>query len=886
MSRWRGAALVFVLGCGTLLKPPDPDRRLSVQTAGTTFDSDRGYRFVVLPEDNANVIRIDVRYPVGAIDDPVGKEGLAHLVEHLLTEVEVTRDGVKTSLEAELGRVGLSFNARTSADYTVYEALAMPSALEDLMRVEAERLTAGCAGISRGLFEREREVVQNELREHDGDDRLRRQIHEEIYPAGHPYRRVDSSDTVATITYEDVCAFLVGPYRRGTVIVAISGAVDVPAVKAAVSRQFTRVPQRIQVPAPVVPRVEPRPGTVRLRAAVDEPMLLVTWPLPPMSTTEYRLLEIAWGKIALHLEGYAFLYHWGHSGDTTLFGGPRAPVLGVSIVLDSVDKLDDAKARLEGSVRDALYQVARPGEERDSPEWVRQYEAKVESLLARLETLSGRNDLFSDIQHYEPTSSVKAHIDELVTSTPGATRELAERWLSPKRARFLLIEPSGASDVGHAGAFDVLVEQHSVQVDRASADKPLPAPPRSLWPKPERYTLDNGLAVVLWPYGATPLVRGRLVVDAGAIDDPFGAEGVSQLVGASSVFADTMVFDDRSLANRVDDLVRTVASELRLPGYGLEDEQRDYLLARLDRPRVRERAAYELDVLVALYGEGHPYARNAMTIGGVMSLSNDSVQEWARRYITPRNTTLVFAGAFDAALVRKHVAYAVDHVAAGSRTRDIKVDPRTTPAFIAGTTDKASSTVELDVHYIGGRGIDDDHPKRLVLEAVLGAQLAELRAKRAITYGVAASYEPRRAGGMWTIRGQVDAARAGEAGAAIIGILDNMRFSPETYRGAFVLARQKVMESLLVRSNSAIDVAESLVVLARFGLEDAYFDTVAREVASMTLVDFHAFLGKELAVSRQVFGAFGNAEPVKAAVAAARAVKPVAAPSPIVDPFQ
>nr|MBA3456589.1 insulinase family protein [Deltaproteobacteria bacterium] len=143
MSRWWGAAVAVVLGCGTLLKPPDPDRRLPVQTTGTTFDSDRGYRFVVLPEENANVIRVDVRYPVGAIDDPVGKEGLAHLVEHLLVGVEVTRDGVKTSIEAELGRAALSFNAGTTADYTVYEALALPPALEDVMRVEAERLTAG-----------------------------------------------------------------------------------------------------------------------------------------------------------------------------------------------------------------------------------------------------------------------------------------------------------------------------------------------------------------------------------------------------------------------------------------------------------------------------------------------------------------------------------------------------------------------------------------------------------------------------------------------------------------------------------------------------------------------------------------------------------------------
>ncbi|MBA3455421.1 MAG: insulinase family protein [Deltaproteobacteria bacterium] len=612
----------------------------------------------------------------------------------------------------------------------------------------------------------------------------------------------------------------------------------------------------------------------------------MTWPLPPMSTGEYRLLEIASGKVDGNLEGYAFLYRWGHSGSTAVFGGPRAPVLGVSIVLDSADKLDEAKARLEGSVRDALYMVARPGEERDSPRWVRQYEGKIEAILARWEGLAGRNSLYSDFQQYDPTSSVSTQIDELVRATPGAARAVAAQWLSPKRARYLLIEPSGASDVGRGGAFDARVEQHGVPVDRASADRPLPAPPRSLWPKPERYTLDNGLTVVLWPHGATPLVRGRLVVDAGALDDPFGAEGVSQLVGASSVFSDAMVFDERSLANRVDELVRSVASELRLPGYGLSDEERDYLRARLDGPRVRERAAYELDVLVALYGEGHPYARNAMTIGGVTALSHDSVQEWARRYITPRNTTLVIAGAFDPELVKKHVAYNVEHVAPGSRMRDIKVEPRTTPQFIAGTTSKPSATVELDVHYIGGRGIDDEHASRLVLEAVLGVQLRELRAKRAITYGVQASYEPRRTGGMWTIRGQVDAARAAEASAAIIGILDQMRRDPETYRGAFVLARQKIIESLLVRSNSAIDVAESLVALARFGLADDYFDTVARTVAAMTLVEFHAFLGKELDVSTQVFGAFGNAEPVKAAVAAARAVESDARPSPIVDPFR
>src|SRR5690606_28577933 len=141
----------------------------------------------------------------------------------------------------------LSYNADTTTDTTTYEARALPAALDDLVRIEAERLTIGCAGIPRELFEREREVVRNELRERagGGGSELQRAVYEAIYPPGHPYRRVDSSETVAAITYEDVCAFIVGPYRRGTPIVAISGAVDVPTVQQAVAKHFVHVPKRM-----------------------------------------------------------------------------------------------------------------------------------------------------------------------------------------------------------------------------------------------------------------------------------------------------------------------------------------------------------------------------------------------------------------------------------------------------------------------------------------------------------------------------------------------------------------------------------------------------------------------------------------------------------------
>ena len=138
----------LVAGCGTLRKPPEPDRRLEIHTLGDLFESSTGYRFAALPEPSAQFVRVVVRYPVGSSDDPPGKPGLAHLVEHLLFDVQLDHGGAKSSIVGELGRVALSWNGETTADYTDYETTAVPSALGDLLELEADRTKVGCAGLT------------------------------------------------------------------------------------------------------------------------------------------------------------------------------------------------------------------------------------------------------------------------------------------------------------------------------------------------------------------------------------------------------------------------------------------------------------------------------------------------------------------------------------------------------------------------------------------------------------------------------------------------------------------------------------------------------------------------------------------------------------------
>lgn len=240
-------------------------------------------------------------------------------------------------------------------------------------------------------------------------------------------------------------------------------------------------------------------------------------------------------------------------------------------------------------------------------------------------------------------------------------------------------------------------------------------------------------------------------------------------------------------------------------------------------------------------------------------------------HVVAKNSTLIITGKFDPALIKRHIAYNVDQVSAGSDSADIEVSTASAiPRYVVGVAAKPSPTVELDVSFLSRPGVDKDYAKRLVLELVLDGELSKLRGERALTYGFYASWSPRKGGGEWRVSGEADASRAAEAATALLEILAAMRADPEAYRGSFVLARQKVVERLLLAANDSASVSEQLALLARFDLEDAFLERLTDEVGRVTLADFHAFLVREIPASRQVFGAFGNAAPAKAAVAAAR----------------
>ena len=102
------------------------------------FSLANGLDVVVVPDHRTPVVTHMVWYRVGSADEPRGRAGIAHFLEHLMFK------GTKTHPEGEFSRLvaelGGEENAFTSNDYTAYFQRVAKEHLDTVMAFEADRM--------------------------------------------------------------------------------------------------------------------------------------------------------------------------------------------------------------------------------------------------------------------------------------------------------------------------------------------------------------------------------------------------------------------------------------------------------------------------------------------------------------------------------------------------------------------------------------------------------------------------------------------------------------------------------------------------------------------------------------------------------------------------
>lgn len=200
---------------------------------------DNGLTWSCWPEPRDRVATVQVWLRVGSADEPPGRTGAAHMLEHLMFRgTEAVPDG---QFDAAMERLGALVNAATWIDSTFYTTTCAPEALTEVLRLEADRLAN--LAITEPVFATERQVVASERRQVvDGvpDARFRERF-QALAHRGTPYAWpvIGWAEDIQAFTRDAITAFYRAFYTPTNAHVVVCGRVDAGVVARAIAAAFS-----------------------------------------------------------------------------------------------------------------------------------------------------------------------------------------------------------------------------------------------------------------------------------------------------------------------------------------------------------------------------------------------------------------------------------------------------------------------------------------------------------------------------------------------------------------------------------------------------------------------------------------------------------------------
>jgi zinc protease len=339
------ARLLCCAALALLLTAPPP---AAAQRFGAeSFTLANGLEVVVLPNHRVPAIHQMVWYKVGAADDPRGKSGSAHFLEHLMFKGTTARPpGVFSRLIAQNGGRD---NAFTTDDYTVYHETVARDRLPLVMQLEADRMTG--LVLDDAVVLPEREVVLEERRtriDNEPTALLREQLTANLFlNASYRVPSIGWEGEIKRLGTDDALAFYRQWYMPNNAVLIVAGDTDTAEVRRLAEQHF----------APLTAR--PLPPRLRL----DEPEHRAAVRLEMKSA---RVAQPSWRRLYLapsHRAGDTKHAHALQVLSELLGGGPSARLYQSLVLKDKIalSASTDYTASSLGLSTFAIYATPKPG---------------------------------------------------------------------------------------------------------------------------------------------------------------------------------------------------------------------------------------------------------------------------------------------------------------------------------------------------------------------------------------------------------------------------------------------------------------------------------------------------------------------------------------------
>lgn len=855
-----------------------------------------GMTVALLPDKRTNLVTVDVRYTVGAAEDPVDNAGMAHLAEHLTFELR--KHSSLPTLGDRLADVALLYNAFTNHDETHYTATGLADQLDAILEIEAARLEFSCDHLDEAIFLRERDVVLEEEAQRAGPwDDVWAEISRTVWGKRHPYARQVGSREIADATREEACAFIEQHYTPARAILVVTGNFDVDRVSARIGKRFGPITRPASPPRATViePALDGRSSDHV--ADVDESTALVFFPAPAWGADDYPQFDVVRTYLAVELDRADDKYDWITDVAIQRTGGYRAPALTVGVSVDDPDRLEEA-AEVVLAAADALRtRTYWPSMNQVTGPARASYMASWDQFLTRGGWLA---DFLQYTTHKWFFLAEMAVFDRIDGSH---LHEWAKTHLLRDRSHVARIRPSGKPARDTRVSVASSGREHDIQpwrkpVDPEEATRPITSDNKRIGYPVVDEQLANGMRILLAPDLDSPIVVARLQFPAGSASEPADRRGLATAAAylldhdtdarykAKDVYLlewvlglgtelDTWVdettttFGATGLAQHADWHVWRLFWLLDQGRYDDDDVRKmheRFAAADDDERDIRDEALRE-----RLFGAAHLYSVSRMRSADVRKIGGRDLADFRARRYKARGATLIVTGGFD---VDKMRAQIVEFFGAWSDEeppetgRVPPIEPAVGPSYV-GVRDEEVSQPRLTVAFATRSDPEKDRAARLVLTEMLRDRTRILREGMGATYGVSIGYSAAAGGSVLRLDAALDPEKAGKAMKAILAEIETLRDGAADLREDFVRGRRRALAESLADSAGALDLASELAAIVHDGLPLDYFSRLSEAIGATTIEDVAALATRDLSADRMVVVLSGRGAVIDDALAAA-----------------
>jgi zinc protease len=844
-----------------------------------------------MPDDSTQLAQVDIRYDVGAREDPIGRAGMAHLVEHMMFQTRP--DGPQTApIFQTILDLATDMNAYTIWDMTHYHMASRQENLDAMLKIEAMRMFYQCQNIPESEFLREREVVRNEIRaQSSAEGQLVQYVEASFYPKGHAYERMvgGNDEQIASITLPEACEFMKKYYVPERAVLLVAGGVDVDKTVEMIQKWFGKIPK--STPAP---RVEVKPFKIahekkEIEADVERPSIWIGWPLPPLNTPEGEMAEFGVNKLIGELAEKGQEYDFAYNVSATLLGGQLAPMFAIIIEPKGLGKLDESLEFAEKSAKGAYrgFDMASD-EDNEAYRKLRQaaFVQSLERLDARTETVATMVQFSKDFDFDSKDMYLFHQLDKIAKFDIAKVSAVVKKYLDWNNAGILVVKPGTKGITGDKRSSVKYVAKSDAAftdppVDPSEAKHPIKnAGTLKNLNGAQRFKLDNGMEVVLLPMKAMPLAAAQLIFknagDASTPTNPllasssaqflrppmdadFGKTGVNIRCGTSD---DAMTCRTSGINIYLEVMLKGLERHIKAGTYNqesIEDWQKS-TREQFKLKSTQEETEYIRQVATALYGPDHAYTKTSvLTPEGVSKIHKDALDDFRRNHYTAGNATLIIAGDFDVKYAEKLARDVFGDWGKGTVDKPVSTEmaKRSGPVYVGVAKNKVDQQVTVTIAYPAPAGIDGQEAARQVLAGMLNLRAESIRFKLGSTYGLYFGRQAKIGPSAYMLRGgavvggTIDAERAGESIKALRESLDALR-KGDHFEEDFVRARRKLITTLLGESTVTSELAGRLGIIAMYGLNANYYNTLLQQIAAVSPAQVRALIQRELDPQKEV----------------------------------